>query len=288
MVHKEDQTVDATIAKVRNEYWIPKLPKLVYKIKRQCITCRKREKKRIEQEMWVLPIERLKPSPPFANCGIDLFGPLKIRDSVKRRCIRKCYGVIFNCLVSRTVYIDVTEGYDTDSFLMCLRRFESISGCPVKIISDRGSQLICASKELIEMTKTWDWNCIQHFGKDKGSTWEFTKTADAPWENGCSESLIRLTKRNMALSIGSNVLTIGELQMLVFEVANLLNERPIGMKSIDPLSMPPLCPNDLLLGRASSRAPSGSFDYKCGPSRRYQFCQQIINDYWKRWHRCYV
>ena len=91
MVHKEDYTVDATIAKVRNGYWIPKLPKLVYKIKRQCITCRKREKW-IEQEMGVLPIERLKPSPPFANCGIDLFGPPKIRDNVKRRCFSKCYG----------------------------------------------------------------------------------------------------------------------------------------------------------------------------------------------------
>ena len=170
---------------------------------------------------------------------------------------------------------------------MCLRRFVSIRGYPAKIISDRGSQLICASKELIEMTKAWDWNYIQHFGKDKGLTWEFTKAADAPWENGCSESLIRLTKRNIVLSIGSNVLTIGELQMIVFEVANLLNERPIGMKSIDPLAMSHLCPNDLLLGRASSRAPSGSFDYRCGPNKRYQFCQQIVDDYWKRWHRCY-
>lgn len=163
----------------------------------------------------------------------------------------------------------------------------AIRGYPQKIISDRGSQLICASKELIAITEEWNWKQILQFGREKGLTWQFTKSADAPWENGCSESLIRLTKRNLMLSVGSNVLTIGELQMIVFEIANLLNERPIGMKSSDPLSMGHLCPNDLLLGRASPKAPTGSFDNKCSPKKRYQFCQQIINDYWKRWHRCY-
>ena len=136
MIHKEDHTVDTTIAKVRNAYWVPKLSKLVLKIRERCITCRKRDKKKIEQEMGILPIERVKPSPPFSNCGIDLFGLLKIRDNVKRRCFSKCYGVIFNCLVSRAVYIDISEGYDTDSFLICLRRFVAIRGYPRKIISD--------------------------------------------------------------------------------------------------------------------------------------------------------
>ena len=49
--------------------------------------------------------------------------------------------------------------------------------------------------------------------------------------------------------------------MIVFEISNLINERPIVMESIDPYSMCPLCPNDLLLGRASSSTPNGSFDY---------------------------
>ena len=35
------------------------------------------------QVMGKLPEERLKPSPPWYNTAIDLFGPFKIRDEVK-------------------------------------------------------------------------------------------------------------------------------------------------------------------------------------------------------------
>ena len=128
---------------------------------------------------------------------------------------------------------------------------------------------------------------IYNYGKEKGLVWQFTKSADAPWQNGCSESLIRLRKRNLMLSIGSNVLTFSELQTIIFEISNLLNERPIGMKSSNPVKMDYLCPNDLILGRASSSVPPGSFDEKCNPNRRYKFCQTIITDIWKRWHRLY-
>lgn len=85
--------------------------------------------------------------------------------------------------------------------------------------------------------------------------WETTKSADAQWENGCSESLIRSTKICLEYAIGSAVMTFSELQTALFEIGNLLNERPIGTKNCDPVEGTYLCPNDLLLGRASSRVP---------------------------------
>ena len=62
--------------------------------------------------------------------------------------------------------------------------------------------------------------------------------------------------------------TFSELQTIIFEISNLLNEKPIGMKSSYSVKMDYLCPNDLILGRASSRVPPGSFDEKCNPNRR--------------------
>ena len=61
--------------------------------------------------------------------------------------------------------------------------------------------------------------------------WNFTKSANAPWENGCSEAMVKLVKRIMTRTIGDATLTFGELQAVMFEVANILNERPIGMKN---------------------------------------------------------
>ena len=87
------------------------------------------------------------------------------------------------------------------------------------------------------------------------------------------------------LSVGSNILTFNEIQMIVFEISNLLNERPIGLKSSNPAKMDYLCPNDLILGRAYSSVPPGPFDARCNPKKRLQFCQTLVDDFWRRWHR---
>ena len=45
--------------------------------------------------------------------AIDLFGPFKIRDEVKKRTTGKVYGVIFNCLGTRAVQVELAPDYST-------------------------------------------------------------------------------------------------------------------------------------------------------------------------------
>ena len=113
------------------------------------------------------------------------------------------------------------------------------------------------------------------------------KSANAPWENGCSEALIKQVKRNLILSNGTNILTFSDLQTILFEVANLLNKRPIGNKTTDPNEGNYLCPNDIILGRATSQVPAGSFEDTYDSRKRWVFVQQIINTFWKKWQRDY-
>ena len=51
----------------------------------------------------------------------------------------KAYGVIFNCLDTHAVYVDLADGYDADSFILVLRRFISIKGQLKKIRPNPGS-----------------------------------------------------------------------------------------------------------------------------------------------------
>ena len=88
--------------------------------------------------MGKLLLERLKPSPAWSRTAIYLFVPFKIRDEVKKRTIGKTYGVIFNCLASRPVHVDLAADYSTEKFLMDLRRFVSIRTYPLKLYSDNG------------------------------------------------------------------------------------------------------------------------------------------------------
>ena len=119
MIHCMDHSVDSTIARVRSKFWLLKLTQLVRKIKSCCIVCKKNDKRRLTLEMGPLPLERMLPSAPFFNTGFDLFGSLTIKDTVKRRSRGKVYGVVYNCLVSRAVYVGIADGYHTDTFLLC-------------------------------------------------------------------------------------------------------------------------------------------------------------------------
>ena len=169
---------------------------------------------------------------------------------------------------------------------MVLRRFISVRGCPGKLISDPGAQLRAASTDLKATAKILKEDDMRAFSSVNGFEWEFT-SADAPWQNGCAEALIKSVKRGLKAAIGEQVLSFAELQTVNFEVAALMNERPIGIHPTDPDDEPYLCPNHLLLGRASARAPSGPFLQAASLRQRFSLVQTIIDSFWKRWIREY-
>ena len=278
--------VSSTVSKIRARFWITNIQRMVRSIKYNCVICKKIDKQLCQQKMGKLPEERLKPSPPWHYTGIDLFGPFKIRDEVKRRTYGKCYGVIFNCMCTRAVHLDLAPDYSTETFLLVLRRFVSLRGYPAKLYSDNGPQLVAADKELKDITKNWNWDELLEFGVTEGLQWEFSP-ADAPWYNGTSEALIRSIKRGLNIAIGDNIMTFSELQTACFEVGNLINERPIGKHPTDTDDGVYLSPNDLLLGRSTSRVPSGPFRETTNPRHRFEFVQNIVKSFWRKWTRDY-
>ena len=82
-----------------------------------------------------LPKERLTPAPPFTYCGVDYFGPFRIKEGRKEL---KRYGVLFTCLSSRAVHIEAANSPETNSFLNALRRFIARREPVHEIRSDRG------------------------------------------------------------------------------------------------------------------------------------------------------
>ncbi|XP_068236892.1 uncharacterized protein [Palaemon carinicauda] len=274
-IHRQFHSgVENTLAKIQSTFWVPRVRNMIKSVKFKCVTCRKLTKEIAGQVMGQLPLERLKPSPPFAYTALDLYGPFFIRDTVKGRTKGKAYGVIFNCLSTRAVHLDLIEGYSAKDFLDGLRRFVSLRGCPKEIYSDRGTQLTAAEKELRNATEIF---------KIK---WIFNASADAPWQNGVSESLIKSVKRSLTIAIGDNILTFSKLQTTLYEIANLLNERPIGIKpGCDPELGRYLCPNDLLLGRTQNAVLKGEFERFPSHESRLKFHEGITDTFWRKWMR---
>ena len=95
-------------------------------------------------------------------------------------------------------------------------------------------------------------------------------------------------KRAICVAIGESILPFSDMQTVLFKVSNLMNERPIGIKpGCDPELGSYLCPNDLLLGRASSTVPPGDFDCGIGEKKRLEFIGKVVDSFWKRWTRDY-
>ena len=277
--------VASTVAKTRSNFWIIGARKLVKSIISKCYGCRYRLKCIASQVMSPLPEERLKPAPVFHTTGIDYFGPFLLQGEVQKRTRRKGYGVIFTCFVSRAIYLDVTPDYSTDSFLQVLRRFATMRGWPAKFYSDQGTQLVGASNELKEAVAGISKQELQRLCAEKDVQWEFS-TADGPWTNGVTESLVKSAKKSIEGAIGCQVLTFSQAQTVFFESAELVNGRPIGQHPTDPEDGAYLCPNDLILGRSSSAIPQGPF--KNGKNTRtFFFIQQIIENFWIKWTRDY-
>ena len=60
----------------------------------------------------------------------------------------KHYGVIFACMNTRAVHLELVLGYSTMECIQLLRRFFVIRGYPHEMLSDNGSQLVGTEREL--------------------------------------------------------------------------------------------------------------------------------------------
>ena len=275
--------IAATTAKTRIKYWIIKAAKLSKQVKKQCVFCKQMAKQCEAQIMAELPQMRLAPyTPPFYSTSCDYFGPIMVKVGRGKR--DKHYGVIFTCLNTRAVHLEMATDLSTMEFLQVLRRFFSIRGQPALILSDNGTQFVGAERELRELLKGLDEVQLKEFCADKGTKWMFI-TPCAPHQNGCAEALVKTCKKALKTAIGENVLTPFELYTCLLEAGNLVNQRPIGRIPNDPDDGAYLCPNDILLGRATSEVPQGPFKDTTNPHHRVEFVQSIVESFWKRWHR---
>ena len=237
------------------------------------------------QLMAPLPKVRLSMVPVFFVTSLDLFGPIMIKDTVKQRTKKKVWGCVFNCVTTRALHIDLTEDYGTDAILQTIRRFTAIRGCPSEFRSDQGSQLMSAAKEIQELVAEWKWEEIHDWCTDRRIRWTVVP-AEGQHQNGLSESLVKSVKHSILHKIGGNVLSYAELQTALFEIANIINSRPIGIVSgSDPEQPTPITPNDLLLGRSTGEVPQGPFDDCRVINRRFRFVQNLVTEWWESWYQ---
>ena len=284
-VHDQDHSGDDRVVwKSRTKYWIPHARREVKKIRTNCYKCKLLNKVKAQQLMSPLPNERVLPTPPWTYTSVDLFGPIEHVDMVRKRLKEKCWGVIFTCMVSRAVHLDLTQAYHTDALLQALRRFMSLRGCPKEFLSDQGTQIIACSKEVAGILELINWDAIEGWCSKREIVWKFVPP-QGQHMNGVTESLIRVTKNQLKQTLEGKRLTFVETQTVLQEVGQVMNCRPLGIYAkpgSDPLDGGPITPNHLLLGRATAAIPDLNFE-KVSLMKRMKFIASCVDEFWNKW-----
>ena len=275
-----------TLSKLRQRYWIPCANALARKVINDCLTCRKAHSSTGQQKMADLPVDRLTSDlPPFTHVGVDYFGPLEIR---RGRGIVKRYGVIFTCLTSRAIHLEVAQSLDTDSCIHAFRRFIARRGQVSELRSDNGTNLVAAEKELKEALKSWNLQQIQQSLLQKGVKWTFNPPHGVH-HGGIWERLIRMVKRILQTVTGQQHLDDEGLQTVMCEIEAILNSRPLTTMSDDPNDLEPLTPNHLLNLKVQPVLPPGLFTKEDSYARRrWKQVQYIADLFWNRWTQEYL
>ena len=151
---------DVTMAMSRLDAWIINAKKLAKGIVKKCLRCRFLRKKLEGQKMAVLPPMVQGQSPPFTNIGLDLAGPITVKSMTNKRSSMKVWVVIFLCLNTKGVSMELAPGYATDDFLIAYQSHINVRGEPRFVHSDRGSQLVAAHKDVTDEPLRYDWDLI--------------------------------------------------------------------------------------------------------------------------------
>ncbi|XP_029155196.1 uncharacterized protein LOC114928280 [Nylanderia fulva] len=280
-----------TLCSLRQEYWVPRGRSLVKRRISRCVRCIRWRAAIPQPLMGDLPEPRVKPSRPFLHTGIDYAGPVWMRTSKGRgHKASKGFIVVFICLASRAVHLDVASDYSADAFIAALRRLISRRGICISLYSDCGTNFVGADRQLgaLFSAASADGRRIAAFAAQEKIRWHFNPPA-APNFGGLWEAAVKSMKHHLRRVIGDARLTYEEMATLLSQIEACLNSRPLQPLSDDPEDVAALTPGHFLIGSALSAVPEPSLERE--PSARlsrWQLLQQMRDHFWSRWSSEYL
>lgn len=274
------------LSTLRRRYWITNANSACRRIISDCVFCRRHRGQPSEQKMADMPKERIRPDlPPFTHVGVDYFGPIDVK---RGRAVVKRYGVIFTCMASRAVHLEIAYSLNTDSCINAIRRFICRRGQVTTLRSDNGTNFVGAERELREALAAIDHSKIHSALLKKGIDWSFNPPG-ASHHGGVWERLIRMVRKVLCSVLHQQTLDDESLHTILCEVEAILNDRPITKVSDEVNDLEALTPNHILSLKGKPILAPGLFqEDDLYIRRRWRQVQYLSDLFWKRWTREYL
>lgn len=270
MFHKSHETV---INELQQNYWILGLRKAIRTLVDKCSICKMMRALPPNPKMSSLPSSRLTYRfRPFTHCGVDYFGLFWVKIGRRRE---KRWGVLFTCMTTRAIHIEVAHSLSTDSAILSIQKFSARRGFPRIIYSDNGTNFRGADKEIRDTIKNkflWKFNppTASHMG-------------------GAWESLIKSVKNASYATLKEHAPKEETFTTVLAQVEHSVNSRPLTHVSLDPRDKEALTPNHFLIGTSSGNIRLGHYDAQILCTRKqWQLAQHFADAFWRRWLREYL
>ncbi|XP_035224508.1 uncharacterized protein LOC118197125 [Stegodyphus dumicola] len=127
----------------------------------------------MSSEPTPLPPDRVTDCAPFEIIGIDLAGPLFLKNG------GKVWIALFICAVYRAIPIELLNSLSIDAFLLALRRFVARRGRSRIIFSDNGTNFRGASNDLSKL----NWaKVLKETGTEKDNLEIYSTYCSLVWQ----------------------------------------------------------------------------------------------------------
>ncbi|XP_055941904.1 uncharacterized protein LOC129971950 [Argiope bruennichi] len=206
--------------------------KTVQKVLSRCIRCKRYTSKKIESIPAPLPEDRVRETLIFEVTGVDLAGPLHLKDG------EKAWILLFTCAVYRAIHLELIQSLSTNRFLLGFRRFVARRGRTRTIYSDNGTNFTGTNN----LMGSLDWDKIVNDASVLRIQWKFNPPT-AAWWGGFFESMIKMVKKLLRRVLGKASLHYEEMFTILCDVEANINSRPLNYLSEDPNDLIPLTPS---------------------------------------------
>ncbi len=211
---------------LKSRFLILKSFSAVRKSIQTCFHCRRFNQRTIrtntnDYKSWMIsPKQRL-----FETCFVDYFGPYWTLYGNQKT---KTYGVIFKCIWSKAISVQVINSADAKGFLMSLQSHIYEYGLPKALYSDSGSNFTAAFpwiRETLDTVEVREY--LNRMKIDRCTFEQYPKGSLNRGIGGIIESGVSLIRKFIHGSIGKNILDYEQFCHVVKQSVCFANKRPL-------------------------------------------------------------
>ena len=220
---------------------------------------------------------------PFKFCGYDYLGPFTYRQN-RNHC--KAWGLLFTCLYTRAIHVEVVTSLDLNSFLSAFARFTNLRGSVDTMYSDNGSTFCAAADKLPSLLSSPEINSSL---RKRNINW-IKIPPYSPSQGGSWESMVKLFKSSLSrvMEQARRKPTLIELQTFVSDAVRIVNDRPLTTLTDKPNDLAPITPSCFLGQQLAPYTPISTFHDRGDLRKDYLYNSTLAHKFWLSWIKGYL